>query len=158
MDKSKKALTTFLVLAVVAVSLIAGVYIGKGQGTKQAEEKFMPLVDAIFPAPPAEIKGFGGKIKDVIGSSIKLEVYNPDDYLPHTDGTDRAKEIRTANVLNSTRIWLLDYNKIDARGNPQTVAMKLSELAVGNDVTVRSEANIKYLKEFDASEILLVKY
>ncbi|PIP29737.1 hypothetical protein COU12_01385 [Candidatus Jorgensenbacteria bacterium CG10_big_fil_rev_8_21_14_0_10_54_38] len=47
----------------------------------------------------------------------------PDDYLPRTDGSPRAKQMRTANVTGSTTYTAIDFGKLDPQGNPARTAI-----------------------------------
>jgi hypothetical protein len=141
-------------IAALVIMFAAGVFVGLGLGRRQgetlgaaaAEKKLQPLIDLAFPKPPAVIKSFGGTIKDIFGAKITLEIRDPDDYLPHTDGTQ-------------PKITLVDYTKKDAQGNsPLQMALKLSDLKAGDQINVRSDQNIRDAKEFIATEIELIKY
>jgi hypothetical protein len=154
-------------IAALVIMFAAGVFVGLGLGRRQgetlgaaaAEKKLQPLIDLAFPKPPAVIKSFGGTIKDIFGAKITLEIRDPDDYLPHLDGTQPKKELRSVLVASNTKITLVDYTKKDAQGNsPLQMALKLSDLKVGDQINVRSDQNIRDAKEFIATEIELIKY
>lgn len=162
-----KKFFVILFIAIIAAAVgVLGFYFGKQQGTKEGKqevqtkvvEKLQSLVELAFPKPPDDIRSFSGTIKGIYGATINLEISDPDDYLPHTDGSPRAKEIRFASLFSSTKIYLIDTTKLDAQGNPQRTELKLSDLKIGDAVTVRSNQNIRNAKKFDVTKIELVKY
>ncbi|HXF44056.1 MAG TPA: hypothetical protein VNK70_01150 [Candidatus Paceibacterota bacterium] len=156
--KSKKTLTIIVALAILAVVFGLGSYAGKSIGRKEMKKELSPLLSYIFPEPPAEIKSLGGKITGIYGATINLEVPDPDDYLPHTDGSPRKTETRFVTVNANTEIKLVNYGKIDGRGAPETRTLKLTDLKVGDAITVESAENIKEAEKFDATKIFLIKY
>ena len=161
--QSRKVITALIVVAASAAALAIGLFWGKLQGEKEGaarvEGELRPLVDRAFPPPPPEIANFGGTIKDIYGAKITLEIIDPDDYLPHADGTPQRRENRYVLVSADTKITLVDYAKRDAAGvSPLISSLKLSDLKVDDVVSVRSDKNIRDLQEFDATTIELVKY
>jgi hypothetical protein len=152
---AKKTFTTVLVLLAIVVAVAAGLAIGKKQGNSQAEEKFGGLIDLAYPKPAAELYRLSGIVKGVFGATIDLEIVDPDDYLPHPDGTPQKKEIRFATVTSATEISLTDYTQ---PGYPETETFMLSGIKVGDAVNVRSEQNIRDAEKFDATEIEVVRY
>ncbi|MFH1162038.1 MAG: hypothetical protein V1696_02050 [Candidatus Jorgensenbacteria bacterium] len=141
-----------------AIGFLVGNVKGKSDGAAAAEQRYSPIVDSLFPKPSAEIKDLSGTVKDIYGASIALEVYDPDDYLPHTDGSPRAKQIRTANVTGSTTYTIIDFGKLDREGNPARVNITFGDLKTGDTVTVHSNENIKSAQTFDITGVDLVRY
>lgn len=159
MNPQKKTTLTILIgVILLALILAIGFSLGKKQGANETKRNLTPLLNYAFPPPPAEIKTLSGKVTGLSGATIYLEVADPNDYLPHTDGTPRATETRYVGVTKDTAIRLLNYGRIDRQGLPQITALKLSDLKVGDAITVQSEENIKNAEKFDATEINLVKY
>ena len=156
--RSRTIVFIFVGLAVLALVLALGVYLGKNQGAKETTEKLSPLLDYAFPKPPDVIKSLSGKITGIYGGTVNLLVPDPNDYLPHTDNTPRATQTRFAPVTKDTKFFLIDYSKLSATGQPRIAGLKLSDLKVGDAVTVTSTENIKDAEKFDATEISLVKY
>lgn len=160
---AKKNLIIFVVLVLVAAGVLVGTLLGRRQGevegASRVREELQPLIDRAFPPPPPEITSFGGTIREIYGAKITLEIVDPDDYLPHTDGTPQKKETRYVLVSTATKITLVDYTKRDAAGvSPLVKSLNFSDLKVGDIVNVRSSKNIRDLQEFDASEIKVIKY
>ncbi|MFH1192707.1 MAG: hypothetical protein V1656_00070 [Candidatus Jorgensenbacteria bacterium] len=151
---------------VAMVSLIAGFGAGflvgemrgRSAGTAIAEQKYAPIVDATYPKPPDTLNALSGTVKNLYGASIVLEVYDPSDYLPHADGSPRAKQARTANVLGSTTYTLVNFGKLDAQGNPAKTAIAFKNLKADDTVTVRAATNIKTAQAFDVTAVEVVKY
>ncbi len=155
------------VLAVgAAVALILGLGIGffagnmkgKSDGATLAEQKFAPIVEFVFPKPPAELTALSGTVKGLYGASIALEVQDPDDYLPHPDRSPRRTEVRTANVTPSTTYMLVNFRRLDRQGNPARTTLAFNDLKEGDAVTVKSMANIKDTQSFEATAVEVVRY
>lgn len=156
--KLKTFTITIVILAAIALALALGLALGRKQGGAEIEQKLSPLVDLAFPKPPDEIKNFSGTITKIYGAIINLEIVDPDDYLPRTDGTPHIKEIRLASISSATEIMLVDYTKPDNRGNPTITPLELSDLKVGDTITVRSDQNIRDAEKFDVTRVELVRY
>lgn len=158
----KKTFIIVFALLVATTVLVLGFYLGQRKGIqtekKEVTEKLQPLVDLAFPKPPEDIRNFAGKILAIYGATINLEIDAPDDYLPHTDGTKRQKEIRFASVTNDTKVIRIDATKLDAQGNQIKTNIKFSDLKIGDAITVRSNTNIRAAKKFDVTQIEMVKY
>ncbi len=160
MDTQKiiRGLVSIALLALVgAVAYSLGHSKGNKTGVDETKKNLDPLVNLAFPKPPDELHVLTGTIKALYGATIDLEIERVDDYLPHTDGTARAKEIRFASLLNNTSITLTDYIKIDAQGNPTITILPASSLKAGMQITVRSKQNIRDMKKFDVVSIELVR-
>lgn len=158
----RKVFIIIFALLVATSVFVLGFYIGQRKGIqtekKEATEKLQPLVDLAFPKPPEDIRSFAGTIKAIYGATINLEIDDPDDYLPHTDGTRRRTEVRFASVTSNTKIIRIDATKLDAQGNQIKTDIKFSDLKVGDAITVRSDTNIRAAKKFDVTSIEVVKY
>ncbi len=158
----KKVLIFTLIVLIAVVATALGFYWGQKKGTttatKETETKLQPLVDLAFPKPPEDIRSLSGAIKGIYGATINLEINDPNDYLPHTDGSPRAKETRFASLLSATKIYLIDTTQLDTNGNPKKTELKITDLKIGNNITVRSNQNIRTAKKFDVTQIELVKY
>lgn len=158
---AKKFTFALVIIALIIVALAIGLVLGKKQGKIEglieAEEKFAPIVDLAFPKPPAEMYSLIGTVKGIYGGTIDLEVKDPDDYLPHTDGTAQRTEIRYANITSATEIFIIDYTRRDINGNPARDILKLSDIKIGNLIKVTSNSNIKYANKFDVSEVEVLR-
>ena|SRR3989344_9374865 len=156
-----KTLTIITIIVVVLITLSLGFYIGqtngKKQGFVQAENKYKALIDIAFPPPPAEMMSLSGVVKGVYGATINLEVTDPNDYLPHVDGTPQQKQIRYASITSATKIISINGTKLDAQGNPEIKIIQLSNIKIGDTLTVRSDSNIKNSQKFDVIEVSLIK-
>lgn len=140
-------------------------FIGRLTGQQMTETKHQTqiqemktLIDKIYPPPPAEMYSLTGKIKEIYGASIIMEIASPDDYLPHPDGSARKTETRTANVTAKTTYTFFDYTQFDKQGNPKTSSITLKDLKTGDNITVKSEQNIRNVQSFDVSEIQKVVF
>lgn len=131
---------------------------GKQEGKQQIDAQVEPLLDAAFPPPPDDIRSFSGIVKGVYGSKFDIEITSLSDYLPRLDGTAQQKEIRTVTVTAATKILSIDPTKLDENGNPAVTAIQLSAIKTGTPVTVRSGANIRDAKAFEATQIEFVSY
>lgn len=155
---NRKPLVLILVIVVaIALGFGVGFFVGSQRSATEVAE-LRPLVDLAFPKPPEEMMSLSGTVKAVYGASLVLTVSDPDDYLPHLDGSPRRMEERTANVSAATKYSLIDYTKLDRAGSPTVKSFTLADLKAGDVVTVRSEGNIRDENVFDATAIDLVRY
>lgn len=152
MMKQTKA---FLIPLLVVILMLAAFFTGQQNSKKETAAEISQLkniVEDVYPAP-GEIKSLNGKVKSIVGARISLEIADPNDYLPHTDGSARRTETRSANVLSNTTYSLVDYSKFDNEGNPAITEISLTDLKAGDQITVRSNANIKNAKSFDVISV-----
>jgi hypothetical protein len=154
---TKKTFIFTLLLALVVGGGV-GYYIGVGKGEATQQEKLGGLVDLVFPKPPEMIGSASGIIIATNNSSLTLETNDPEDYLPHTDGTPPKKISRTVNITPTTKILLIDSTKIDTQGNPKITELQIGDLKTGDGITVRTKSNIRTTNSFDADQIEIVKY
>lgn len=151
----------WIVVAVI-VGGAAGFYLGNtvgfSNGKNAADSQLSGIVNLVFPKPPQEIHSIAGTISSIAGATLTLNVNDPEDYLPHIDGTAQKKMTRYAIVTPSTKISLVDSTKIDENGNPAITALSESDLKVGDNIMVQSSQNIRTESKFNASEIEIVKY
>ncbi len=154
------------VIYFIAIALIIGLGIGfflgqmngKKIGTAQTETKYAPIVDAAFPPPPAEMIVLSGVVKSTYGATIVIEINDPDDYLPHADGSLRAKQTRTVNVLGNTTYATVNFGKFDKQGNPTRTPITFNDIKTGDTVTVHAATNIKTAQTFNATAVEVVEY
>lgn len=147
MKQTKAILIPLLVVVLIAGAFWAGRQTNKKE-TSTELQKLTDIVEDIYPTP-TEIKALNGTIKGIVGARISLEISDPNDYLPHTDGSAAKKEVRSANVLSNTTYSLIDNSKLDKDGNLTVTKISLADLKAGDKITVRSNVNIKDLKSFD---------
>lgn len=155
-------------IILIAVALIIGFAGGYFAGVttekktteefKQAAEEFKQVAELVFPAPAEELFSLTGTLKSVNGNTLTIEVRDPDDYLPHTDGTAPKTEVRTVSVTEATKIISIDITKINENGDPAITEIHASDLAPGTALTVRSDTNIRDAMAFTATQIETVVY
>ena len=154
-----KALFVIMVAVItVSVGLFVGQGVGRKEGVREVEAKLRPAIERVFPAPAPEIKVLSGIVKGVYGGTINLEIGDPDDYLPHADGSAPKRQVRYVGVTSATKIYLIDVQKIDRSGSITKTNLALSALRVGDGITVKSDKNIKDAKSFEVTEIEVVRY
>lgn len=146
MDSNNK--NQIIIIAVVAIVAFGLGFFG---GQYQSEKKLMPLVDLAYPGPLDEMHSFRGTVQSIDGADIKLEINDPDDYLPHLDGSPRRKEIRIVRTNNTTEFIMVE---LDQFSDPIITSISLSDIKVGDKIRVQSDQNIKDLDEFDAVKII----
>lgn len=151
MDKKTTSLFAVFVIIALAVGFFAGRWQGKMEGERIGSEKLQPLVDSVFPEPPANINSLTGIVKGVSGATIAFEIGDIDDYLPHLDGSPRKMETRFATVTPATKMTSIDAKT----GNPTSIT--LQNLKTGDVITITSAENIRNAERFDATELRIVK-
>lgn len=154
---NKKTLT-ILIVVVLVFGTALGFFFGMQTGKNSADDNLKKVVGLIFPKPADEIYALTGKLLAVNGATLSIEIRDPDDYLPHVDGTEPAKETRYASLTSNTKITLINIGKLDQNGNPETKTISAGDLKAGSTITVRSDANIKNEKKFDVKEVEIINY
>jgi hypothetical protein len=154
----KKILLAVVIVVVAVVCCYVGFLIGTKQGKMQAQQEWEPIVNVAFPKPPEQLFYLNGTVVDVVGATISLEINDPDDYLPHTDGSPVATEVRYANLTGQTKVLAYDMNRVDANGNPLSTQIRSSDLKAGDSIMVKSDANIRDAEQFDVTEVALIRY
>lgn len=150
--------TSIILIAVALIIGLAGGYFAGVATEKKTTEKFRQVAELVFPAPAEEMFSITGTLKSAEGNTLTVEVRDPDDYLPRTDGTAPKTEIRTVTVTEATKILSIDITKIDENGDPAITEIQASDLAPGTALTVRSDANIRDAMAFSATQIETVVY
>lgn len=157
MESEKNALTVVGIFSLV-VGLVAGYFIGDIRGVAKTESALLPIVETAFPKPPETMNSLTGRVVNAYGASFTIEIDDPDDYLPHLDGSSRLKQTRTVNVSANTEYSSVDYKKYDANGNPVRNAIALTDIAANTMVVVRSNDNIRDAKQVEAIEVERLVY
>lgn len=153
-----KYLIGILVIILVVAGVWAGMELGKKQGKDLANTNLKEVVDLAFPKPPEDIRMLNGVVKAVYGAAVQFEMNSLEDYLPKTDGTAKAKEVRYAVVTSKTEIIRFDMNKIGADGNPPQTKITINDLKPGTPITVRATENIRSTEKFEATRIETANY
>lgn len=159
--ENKKSFVLWIVVSLI-VGGAAGYYLGNtvgfSTGKTSADKQLSGIVGLVFPKPPQEIHSAAGTITAISGATLTLEVNDPEDYLPHTDGTPQKKVTKYASLTGTTKIVLVDTTKTDATGNSETTQLSPSDLKVGDNVMVQSDQNIRTESNFDVVQVQMVKY
>lgn len=153
-----KVLLAVVIVVVAVGSFFVGLLIGEKRGSEQTRQALDPVLDIAFPKPPEEMFALNGTVRDVVGATISLEVSDPNDYLPHADGSPAATQVRYANLTDQTRLLSYDMNRVDTNGDPLVTQIQPSDFKAGDSVLVRSDANIRDAQQFDVTEVDLIKY
>ena len=149
-------------ILILVIGFIVGFYAGRqnGQAIGEAagQSQYKALVDFAYPAPAQEIHEISGAVKSITANSVTFVARDPNDYLPHTDGSPFRQITLTANTTASTTIMSVDYSTLDKNGNPKTATISLNDLKIGQIITVDSNANIRDVSSFDATVIRVVNH
>ncbi len=149
-------------ILVLVIGFIVGFYTGRqnGQAIGEAagQSQYRALVDLAYPAPAQEIHEISGAVKSIDANSVVIVARDPNDYLPHTDGSPFRQVTLTANMTASTTVTSVDYSTLDKNGNPKTSIISLNDLKIGQIITVDSNANIRDVSSFDATVIRVVNH
>lgn len=157
MEGNKNVFTIIGIVMLIA-GLAAGYFIGDARGAATTESALLPLIETVIPRPPEVMNSLSGTVSGTYGASFSIAVVDPDDYLPRLDGSPKSLESRTVNVSAGTEYALIDYTSIDREGNPRRTPLTLSDLRVGEVVTVWSNENIRDAGSFEASVVQKVIY
>lgn len=163
--EKKKSLWFIIILLVVVIIAVAGAigFIignqnGQVSGAQAVKQKYLPILNAAFPPPPSSLSSLTGTVKSVYGATITMEVKDPNDYLPHVDGSPVAVQTRTVSVSPSTKLVYMNYGQLKSNGEPTTSTFSLNDLRAGDIVTAKSSSNILNAQNFSATEVDLINY
>ena len=149
--------TALLTLIALVGTLFIGAYGGYLYGLQIGGEKMQKLVNIVYPQPPKEMYELDGLIVGTDANTMTLEIQDPNDYLPHIDGTDSTMQRRVVSITSTTKIMMADQNALDANGEAIITTIKFSDIKVGVRTIVKSSENIKDATSFDATEIEVFK-
>ncbi len=164
--KNKKVLTILSLILLVVVIFIVGFWAGNqigmrtgtAEGVQTAEAQYKPLLNVAFPEPPAVLTQTRAKITGIEGSTFTISMDDPNDYLPHLDGSPKKQITKTVVINPGTQIIKLDYSKMDKSGMPLQSPLAISDLKTGDIVTVTTNSNIRTDNTFVANQITLAVY
>lgn len=155
--EKKKIILVIVILIIIAVG--AGFYyLGYQSANKVSQEKIKVLENALepfYPEPPEKIFSISGTIKEIKDNEIKIETpkFHKDLYERITKTEE--KETRIIKVLPTTKITKIDYTNVSPEAPFKEEKIKLSELKVGDRITVTAKENIKNKLDFEAEFIQL---
>lgn len=156
-----KAVLTIVLVALFIVAFGGGYYFGNKSGLQTGRNEIRaslePIIQTIYPKPPEDLRVLTGTVKGIYGGTLRLEIFNPDDYLPHADGSPRTTQLRNAITTAETKFVSIDYSKLDTRGNPKITSLAVSAMHVGMKVTVHADHNIRAAEQFDVTKVEVVK-
>lgn len=164
--KNKKVLVVLSLILLVVVIFIVGFWAGNqigmrtgtAEGVQTAEAQYKPLLNVAFPEPPAVLTQTRAKITGIEGSNLTISMDDPNDYLPHLDGSPKKQVARTVVINPNTQIIKLDYSKMNSSGMPLQSSLNLSDLKTGDIIVVTTNSNIRTDNAFVANQITLAVY
>ena len=146
----KKFLPVLLVVITVGGVYWFGTYQGK-RAVQGEVDRLAPLVDMAVPKPAEVITVTNGSVTAVYGATAVLEIRDPEDYLPHTDGTLPKTAVRYVTITPQTMVVIQNS---DGTTKPGT----RDDVKAGTSITVRTNANIRTAEQFDATEVYVANY
>jgi len=164
LDSRQKEVLFVLISVIVigAISFSAGKRSGLRQGRTEGVNKITELtkvVDLFVPPMPNEVFLTSGEIKSIDKDIITLEINSLQERM--LPGVTPKKEIKKVIVSSETEIIKIDFsaliNPSKSKGlpsGPQEIKIKLSDLKVGDKISVTAMENIKNKESFNASKIV----
>ena len=129
-------------LILIAASGFGGYFLGKN-----SMKEYKTAIDEIFPAPLDEIFSIDGTIQEISGDSFKIETSSFERYIP---GKERKMILLDVETNQDTQITESD---LFATEELQNIEISISELKIGDYITITSEENIKNKNKFTATTI-----
>lgn len=155
-NQKKKSIALILIFfAVVVIVGLGGYYLGTVSSSTELN-KYKTALDAFYPPIPDEVFAISGTIKS-INNNIVLEVASLEERT--FPGEEPKIEERIILLNSETQIVEQSFPEILGEGIPeiQETSIELSNLNVGDIISVQANENIKTKKEFIAIKIILVK-
>jgi len=144
---------TVWVIGALIVGLVAGYFVGDARGGAMVEEKYAPLIDLAYPPVPSVLHSLTGTVQQLYGASFALTIPDPNDYLPHLDGSARRTGLRMVNVSANTAFREIDQSALIRGGEPITTSFLFGGLRTGDTVTVQSAENIRDARTIEATVV-----
>ncbi len=144
-------------IVLLVAGAVIGYLVGQVSGNQTAANKYISLINAAFPAPSGTAYNLQGTVQSVYGATIAFTVNDPQDYLPHMDGSARATQTRNANTNPNTKYFAVDNARLNKDGSPTVTPSSLADIKPGAIVMVKSDQNIFSASSFDVSEVDLLK-
>lgn len=143
-----------LVVVLVLVSLLA-----KKSPEREASRVLRDKVAREIAAgyeKTTDVRLISGTVLDIVGSSLRIETRDPNDYLPHADGSPVKTVVKFVTVTSQTQVKRIDETKLDASGGVISSLISIGNIHKGDVVTVVADHNVLNSPEFDAVEVRLV--
>jgi len=156
---NKKIAFVLAVILLLGIGFFVGRYFGLNEGKKIGEEKAIAnyewALSKAFPKPPAVLNSVNGVVKNIKENKITIEFADPEDYIPHKDGSPRRMISRGAIVTPQTAFYVFDYSK-----NEGKVELKggIKEVRLGDVISVKTSQNILRDINFIVGEVVLLRY
>ena len=133
-----RVLLVSIIIVSLAIGFLGGYLLGSDKGEKVATQKLEPVINQVFPKPANDIRNASGVVKNITGNNIEIEIPDPNDYIPHADGSPikRISLIGTADGTTKISIVVL------SNGFSQSPAT-ISDLKVGDSVGFGASENIR---------------
>ena len=154
MENTKPIKILLFLILIIVVGLI-GYFMGTISSSNELN-KYKEAVNLFSPELPDEIFLITGTIK-AIDNSITIETISLEErVLP---GEEYKTEERKVNINSETKIvrWnpflIIDENSSES----EEIPISLSELKIGDGISVQASENIKVKKEFTAVKIILIE-
>src|SRR3989344_1491166 len=145
MEQNKYKLPVIFFVVGLVVGFLIGYYlVGKNLGWKSTETKQLENIVALtFPRPPEDLRTVMGVITKIDGNKIQMDIGDPEDYLPHEDGSSQRMISRVGLVSDATEMYVLRPTQIDKNGNIFRETLTISGLKTGESITVTSAENVR---------------
>ena len=121
---------------------------------KEAEIKALQTsLEMFYPPLPEEIYSISGKVTKIEGNKISLESSVMVSRFPLPEGKEIEQRIFSVIVNDQTKISKIEFFLPEE----QPEILSLSDIKVGDEISVNSEEDIKDKEEFVASEIQVME-
>lgn len=127
-----------IIIASVAIGFFGGYFFGMNKGKVVTTQKLEPVINQIFPKPANDIRSASGVIKNITGNNVEIEIPDPDDYIPHADGSPVRKISLIGIIDDSTKISIV----LLSDGFSQKTAT-ISDLKVGDSIGFGVNENMR---------------
>ena len=154
--ENKKPIIILLFLIFIIIAGLVGYFIGTMLSSNELN-RYKTALDVFYPPIPDQVFAISGTIK-TINDNIVLEIASLEERT--FPGEEPKIEERVILLNSETKIVEQTFPGILDEGIPdiQETSIELSNLNVGDIITVQADENIKTKKEFTASKIILSKY
>jgi len=127
-----------IIVASIIIGFIGGYFFGANKAEKAATQKFEPIINQVFPKPASDIRNASGVVKNIKGRIVEIEISDPNDYIPHADGSPIKKIILNGITSNTTKVSIVELSN-GFKQNPAAI----SDLKIGDSIGFGTTENLQ---------------
>lgn len=127
-----------IIVASIIIGFIGGYFLGMNRAEKAVTQKFEPIINQVFPKPASDIRNASGVVKTIKGRIVEIEISDPNDYIPHADGSPIKKIVLNGVINDATKVSIIELSN-GFKQKPAAIA----DLKIGDSVGFGTSENLQ---------------